>query len=169
VGALQRDARAIRFVTSCDAEAVEIWRYELPGPVLRDRDRREVCAPGEALVGLAIAGDRWIAAILEDGGAHLRPAWGPSNGSHLLAGARELVGIAGGAALAAAFATEGGVEVVALEPGRLEVLATVTLAGASRAQARLDRTRLTICDDLGRVAGVDLETRRVTHVVRVHS
>jgi hypothetical protein len=50
---------------------------------------------------------------------------------------------------------------------RLEVRAEVTLGGASRAQVRLDGPRLTVCDDLGRLAGIDLEAHRVTHLVRV--
>lgn len=166
-GALHRDARSIRFITALETSAVETWRYELPGPVLRERGRREVGTPGETLAGLGLAGDHWFAVLRQEAGASIRPAWGASTPAHGVPGSWELLEVAGGAAFAAAFATDQGVEVVAVPPAPLTPPATISLGGASAARIRLDGTRLTACDALGRIAGIDLGTGRVTHVLRV--
>lgn len=169
-GALQRDGRSIRFATAAGDAAAELWRYELPGPVLRDRDRRELGRgtneSDEALHGLRAVGDRWIAVVqAADGATRIRPAWG-LGAAHAVAGARELLALAGGDALAAAFSTEAGAVVVALGRAALEPRATIALDGAREVRVRVEEGRLTACDDLGRVVGVALEERRVTHLVR---
>lgn len=169
--ALQRDPRSVTFLTADASGSVEGWVYELPGIALRRRERRFAWEEEVALLGLGgYSGDRWFEVVARPGSGDLpilRDASGQHAANHPLPGAGEVVALVGGAAVAAAFRTATGVEVIALDPRTLRPVVSLSLAGAGGAAVRIDGGRLTACDDQGRVVGIDLDGRRVTHDLRV--
>ncbi len=169
--ALTLEAKALSFVTFAQDGSAEGWIYDLPSFTLRRRESLSGARDGEMLLGLGgLVAGRWFAVVrpeAEDGAPLLRPALGGPDGAHALPGAEALLGLVGGDVVAAALRTSSGVEVVALGAADLRPRALVSLAGARRASVRTAGLVVTVADDRGRIVGVDLNARRVSHELRV--
>jgi hypothetical protein len=169
--ALQRDTGWFTFLTFDEHGSIEGWLYDLPGLTLRARSRDFPCSDDEEILCLGGHSDhRWFGVFARPASGDcpiLRAASGRGPAPCPLPGVEQVVGLTGGPAVAAAFRTVSGVEVLALDPATLQPVATVSLAGARDGTVRMDGTRLTACDDQGRVIGIDLAGRRVTHDLRL--
>ena len=166
-GLLRASEDRLSFLVAPEDGPPEGWLYELPGLALRSRVPLPAPDGGDVIARGALDGDRWHAVVIGERGPMLVALTGGAGAGHPLPGLEAVVALerSAGAVVVAVRSAEG-VEILALEPGSLQLVAHVTLRGATRAAVRVDGAGLTLADDRGRLLGVDLPARRVGQDLR---